>query len=468
MSRFLGVLALLSLAAPLRAQSGDVDAYVRDYIRRHRIPSAAIVVVKDGRVVKAAGYGTANLETGTPASERTVYEIGSISKQFAAEAVMLLVEEGKVGLDDPLTKHVRGTPAAWAGITIRQLLTHTSGLPDWEALGLLSYHREYTAQEYIDLIASHPLDFAPGTRWSYTNSAFPLLGFVVEGASGEPFERFVTERVFAPAGMVATRFKHAEQVVPNRSGGYIERGDTLFNGEPLRPGVIAPNGGIMSTATDMGKWLSALTEGRIVQPATLERMTAPGHTSDGQPFNGGIAWFVDRFRGHRVLLHNGSTIGGYSSVVYWWPDDRLGVVALMNIDHWNAVNVLATRVASFYGPALAAGALPERADPDTALARRLAAMLAAVAARHDTDVLAPALRNPPGPPRVGAGFGVAGPIARMALVDREDLGAAGEDRFGNRVRWICRYRVAAGERVIDYTFELTPEGKVARFYPETQ
>ncbi len=468
MGRFLAALALLSLAAPLRAQSGDVDAYVRDYIRRHRIPSAAIVVVKDGSMVKAAGYGTANLETGTAASERTVYEIGSISKQFAAEAVMALAEEGKVGLDDPLAKYVKGTPAAWSGITIRQLLTHTSGLPDWEALGLLSYHREYTRQEYIDLIASHPLDFAPGTRWSYTNSAFPLLGFLVEAASGEPFERFVTERVFARAGMADTRYKHPEQIVPNRSGGYIERGDTLFTGEPLRPGVIAPNGGIMSTAADMGKWLIALTSGRIVQPATFVRMTAPGHTSDGEPFNGGIAWFVDRFRGHPVLLHNGSTIAGYSSVVYWWPDDRLGVVALMNIDRWNAVNVLATRVASFYGPPMAAGALPERPDPDSALARRLTDMLAAIAARRDTDLLVDALRNPPGSPRVGAGFGLAGPVARVAFLDREDLGAAGEERFGNAIRWICRYRFSAGERVIDYTFELTPAGKVARFYPEVE
>ncbi len=468
MSRSLVALALLALAAPLRAQSGDVDAYARDYILRHRIPSAAIVVVKDGRVLKAAGYGTANLETGTPASEHTVYEIGSISKQFAAEAVMLLVEGGKVALDDPLSKYVSDTPPAWSGITIRQLLTHTSELPDWEALNLISYRREYTPREYIDLLAAHPLDFPPGTRWSYTNSAFPLLGLVVEKASGEPFERFVAEHVFGPAGMGETRFKHPEQVVPNRSGGYIERGDTLFNGEPLRPAVIAPNGGIMSSASDMGKWLIALTGGRVVQPATLQAMTAPGHTSDGRPFNGGIAWFVDRFRDHRVLLHNGSTIAGYSSVVYWWPDDHMGAVALMNIDRWNAVNVLATRVASFYGPPLAAGALPERPDPDTALTRRLAAILAAIAARQDTELLAPALRNPPGPPRVAAGFGVAGPIARMAFLDREDLGVAGEERFGSSIRWIYRYRIAVGDRLIDYTFELTPEGKVARFYPEVQ
>ncbi len=468
MSRYLFALVLLALAAPLRAQSGDVDAYARDYILRHRIPSAAIVVVKDGRVLKAAGYGTANLETGAPASEHTVYEIGSISKQFAAEAVMLLVEAGKVALDEPLSTYLPGTPPAWSGITIRQLLTHTSGLPDWEALDLISYRREYTPKEYIDLLATHPLDFPPGTRWSYTNSAFPLLGLVVERASGQPFERFVTEHVFAPAGMGETRFKHPEQVVPNRSGGYIEKKDTLFNGEPLRPAIIAPNGGVMSTAADMGKWLIALTSGRIVRPAAFADMTAQGHTSDGRPFNGGMAWFVDRFRGHRVLLHNGSTIAGYSSVVYWWPDDGMGVVALMNIDRWNAVNVLATRVASFYGPVLAAGALPERPDPDPAIARWLAAMLAAVAAREDSELLAPSLRNPPGPPRVGAGFGVADPSARMAFLDREDLGVAGVERFGARIRWIWRYRVAAADRVLDYTFELTPDGKVARFYPEAQ
>src|SRR3954470_13575697 len=171
------VIATLALTGQLGAQAPDsVDAFVRDFLQRHRVPGAAISVVHHNQVVKAAGYGVANLELNVAATEHSVFEIGSMSKQVAAEAVMLLVEEGKLGLEDPLSKYLTGLPQEWGGIRLRHLLTHTSGLPDWEADTAFSYRREYTTAEFIAFVARRPLDFAPGTRFSYTNSAFPLLG----------------------------------------------------------------------------------------------------------------------------------------------------------------------------------------------------------------------------------------------------------------------------------------------------
>jgi hypothetical protein len=284
--------------------------------------------------------------------------------------------------------------------------------------------------------------------------------------AGESYEGFVTRRVFRPAGLSATRFKHSNDLVPARAGGYLDSAGVLRTGEPGRPRVIAPSGGIMSTARDMARWVIALEAGRIVKPATLELMQTPVRLNNGTTFSAGFAWFLDTFHGHRVLLHNGSTVAGYSSVVYRYPDDRLAVVVLFNIDRWNAVNLLATRIASQYGPPLWTGAFAERPDPDPALARRLLAMLAAVAERRDTEMLASNLRNPGGPSRANPAFGFATVPDRFAFLDREDLGTAGQVRFGNTIRSVYRYKLVAGDRTIYYTFELTPDGTVARFVPE--
>lgn len=461
-------LAPVFAGSPLSAQAAGpagLDGMVRAFIERHHIPSAAIAVVKDGRIVKSAAYGLANLELRVGATDSTVYEIGSISKQFAAQALMLLVGDGRLGLDDPLTKYLR-IPAAWSGITLRQIVSHTSGLKDWDGGPDFSYHRSYTAEEYIALVDRYPPLFAPGERFSYTSAGTPLLGLVIDTVARESYERFVERRVFARAGLTATRFKHPSDIVPNRSGGYVDSAGVLVNGEPLRPSVVAPSGGVMSTARDMARWIIALETGRIITPATLATMETPVRLNDGSAYSAGLGWFIDTFHGHRLLLHNGSTVAGYSSVVYRYPDLKLAVVVLMNIDRFNAVNQLATRVASRYGTPLWTGAFAERADPDPAFSRGLLAMLAAVAESRDSELLAPNLRNAPGPPRTNPAFGFKGPYERFALLDREDLDAAGQLRFGNTIRSVYRYKLVAGPRVIYYTIEVTPAGRVARFVSE--
>ena len=247
------MLAIVSLGTAAHAQTDSVDAFVRDFIQRHKIPGAAIAVVHRGRVVKAAGYGLANLELNVPATAHSVFEIGSMTKQVTAEVVMMLVEEGKLSLDDSLTKYLTGLPDEWRGIRLRHLLTHTSGLHDWEGDTAFSYRREYTTEQFVAFVARHPLDFPPGTRFSYTNSAFPLLGKVIEKVTGVGYERYATERVFKPAGMVETRFRHQAEVVANHASGYVDNKGTFENGEPLRPVIVAPNGGVLSDGTSRSR-----------------------------------------------------------------------------------------------------------------------------------------------------------------------------------------------------------------------
>lgn len=460
---YLASVLLVVLSAVSTAD--DIDTYISGFIQRHNIPGMSIAVVRDGKVIKAAGYGMSNLELSVPATGETLFEIGSISKQFTAEAVMMLVEDGKLAITDPVSKYLPEVSPAWAKITIAHLLTHTSGLHDWEAAGILSYRREYAPKEYIDLIAGRPLDFEPGTRWAYTNSSYPLLGLVIQRISGMPFEQFVIERIFKKAAMPSARFRHPEQVVPNRASGYVDARGELRNGEPLRPGIIAPNGGILASASDMAAWDAALFSGRLLKLATFEQMTSVVQLSDGTAGASGMAWFVDEFHGHPFILHNGSTLGGYSSVVYHYLNDKLGVAVLCNIDRWNAVNVAAQHVAGLVVPGISTSSLPPLKG-DKELSGRMLQFLTDLAAGKDPDLLAPEMRG-----QVSKGF--RDWIARhlkskqdFILVDREDLGPAGKMRVGSRVRWVERYRMDTSGGPVYYLFDFTPEGKVTRFFPE--
>ena len=352
----LSLALMLGLQAPTSAAArppDGLDRLVRSTMASHRIPSVAIAVVRNGRVLKAAAYGPASLELPLPAGPHTLYEIGSITKQFTAVAVLQLVEQGKLELDSPFSRYLDSVPAAWQGITLRQLLTHTSGIPDWEEAHLLDFRRSYTIPEFMAAVAAHPLGFPPGSRWSYSNSTFPLLGAIVARVSGESYEAFVTRHILAPAGMTETRFRHNDAVIPSRAAGYVDSAGRFWNAEPRRPELLLPNGGILSNAVDMAKWSGALVHGGLLQPASLERMTTPLRLSDGKTFNAGIGWFLDSFHGHRMLLHNGATPAGFSSVIYRYPDDGLAVVVLMSVDRGALVNDLATQLADLVIPGLA-------------------------------------------------------------------------------------------------------------------
>jgi CubicO group peptidase (beta-lactamase class C family) len=444
----------------------DVERLVSEFFKRRRIPGGAVAVVRAGKVAYAAGHGRANVELDVPATAETLFEIGSISKQVTAEAVMQLVQAGRLSLDAPIAQYVTELPPTWQGMTVRHLVTHTRGLPDWETQTEFSYRREYTLDEFVQLLAPLPLLFAPGAQFGYTNSGFPLLGRIVEAVGGRPFEEYVHERIFAPAGMRDTRFRRPPEVVLRRAAGYVERDGRLENGEPLRPRIIAANGGILSSARDMAQWLVALTSGVVLSPSALQQMTEPIRLNDGRPVGAGVAWFLDAFRGHRVLVHNGSTVAGFSSVVYHYPDDGLSVVVLMNIDRWNAVNVLATQVGDLFVSGLATCRLPERPDPDPQVSGRFRRLLADVAQSRDSELLAPALRNPPGAPRVSPSFGFEGSGGRFVFLEREERDRAIRERYGQIAITIYRYRLHADGREICYTFEMDSEGKVARFFPE--
>lgn len=355
---------LLITAAFSSARADQLDDFIEAQIKIRKIPGLSVAVLRDGKVIRSKGYGVANLESGSLATSGTVYEIGSISKQIASEAVMLLVEDGKVNLDDPIRKYLsQNAPASWQKITVRNLLNHTSGLKDWTEVKEFSYRREYSAEEFIDLVKGFPLGFEPNDNWLYSNTNLPLIGIIVEKASGRSFEDFVTERIIKPLNFPTIRFKHQEDVVANRAAGYVLRNDVWKNGEPFRPKVIAASGGILASATDLAGWWEAVMKGRVVRQASLDQMLAPTKLNDGRSVAHGFAFFTDVFNGHKLIQHFGSTVGGFGSIVRYYPKAKVTVSVIGNLEDGGlGAEYIAKRVADLYIPGAFADGMKDVPD----------------------------------------------------------------------------------------------------------
>jgi CubicO group peptidase (beta-lactamase class C family) len=453
------VLIAAAIAIASTASADPVDNYVRAQLQSRRLPGVSLAVVKNGRLVKAAGYGVASLELDSPATEKTVYEIGSISKQFTANAVLLLVEEGKVRLDDPLSMYLVKTPPAWSAITVRHILTHTAGLPDFDTGDIgFSYRREYTADEFVALLGRQPLDFPPGERWKYTNG-FPLLGMVVERASGMPYTEFVRSRIFAPLGMESARFKTATDVVPHRADGYLLEDAAYRLGETLRPAVIAPNGGIMMNVVDFAKWDIAIAQGRLLRPESLKEMTTAVRLKDGRTVSHGLGWFMDSFNGHRFGAHWGTTVAGYSAAIRRYVDDGVSVIVLANLEDGGAgVDAMSKRIADLFVPGVDIHGLAPRTDPAPAETARLRDVLATIGAgREDERAPGLAARLPqPVRERIAGALRAAAPLE---FLGDEPVG----DRHFNldpALASIRRYRVRTPDGPRYFTLRLSREGRL--------
>jgi CubicO group peptidase (beta-lactamase class C family) len=292
-----------------------------------RIPGIAVAVLRDGKPISVRTLGVANIELNTPVTRDTVFKIGSVSKQFIATGIMLLVRDGKVRLDEPVKTYLDDVPAAWSGITLRHLLTHTSWLlresPAFDGLKV---------QSDADLIRAAydvPLQSAPGEKWSYSNIAYFTLAEVIHRVSGQPWPQFMSERVFKPLGMTATRTTDALDIVPNRANGYLFRDNVQHNVEPML--ALRPSGAFLSSLTDLMKYEAALRDDALLSKAEQAQMQTPMLLTDGSSTNYGLGWNVEDFRGHRRVRHGGS-LPGFRADFSRYDDDALAVIVLVNAD----------------------------------------------------------------------------------------------------------------------------------------
>jgi CubicO group peptidase (beta-lactamase class C family) len=337
---------LLAVTTCLQISHADpLDDLVQQEMNTHRIPGVALAVVQNGREIKAAAYGLANLELRVPVQSNTVFEIGSLTKQFTAASILLLQQQGKLSVDDRIFKHLPDIPGAWTNITIRQLLTHTSGIKSYTGMEGFEFSKHLSQKQFIAALAVAKPDFAPGAAWKYSNSGYNLLGFIVENASGQSYWQFLRENICRPLGMNATTARDPGVIITNRAAGYEQTNRVHINRDYDLTDVYSA-GAIISTVGDLALWNRALDADQLLTRESKSQMWTPARLSDGQPTCYGFGWYIQTFDGHRNLAHNGAT-SGFSASVQRFPDDGLHVIVLTNTDEMIA-GPLARKVAAFY------------------------------------------------------------------------------------------------------------------------
>lgn len=338
------VIALIvttTLAAAASAQTANlaIDQYVQSEMARQHIPGLALGVYHDGQIIKAQGYGLSNVELNVPVRPETIFQSGSVGKQFTASAVMMLVEEGKIALEDPITKYFPDGPVFWQNIKIKNLLSHTSGLSEYESDdktkpgGPINLRADYTEDSLVKIIETFPMEFQPGEKWAYRNTNYVLLGVIIHKVTGKFYGDFLQERIFRPLGMTSTRIISEADIIPNRSAGY-----RLVKGEVKNQEWVSPffnttaDGALYFNVLDLAKWDGALYTEKLLKKSSLDQMWTVFKLNDKpNPENYGFAWFIEQINGHRVIQHAGAW-QGFTTYIARYVDDRLTVVVLTNLD----------------------------------------------------------------------------------------------------------------------------------------
>jgi D-alanyl-D-alanine carboxypeptidase len=347
---FIPFFALLLYVSPLRAQEERVDAYINNEMKQQRIPGLSLAVLKEGRIVVAKGYGLANVELQAPVTRETIFQSGSVGKQFTATAVMMLVEDGKLALDDKISKYL-DTPESWKNITVRHLLSHTAGTTDYPPD--FDMRRDYTEDELLKRAAAIPLAFQPGERWSYSNLGYVTLGILIGKVSGKFYGDLLAERVFKPLEMSTARIISESDIVPNRAAGYQLVNGILKNQAWVSPAMnTTADGSLYLTVLDMAKWDAALYGERILKKSSLDAMWTPVKLINGTSPKYGFGWSLDEVRGHRLIEHGGAW-QGFKSHIARYVDDRVTVVVFANLAQANT-SKMAHEIAEFYIPGLKA------------------------------------------------------------------------------------------------------------------
>ena len=355
-------MAIACLAA-VGAQADELDDFVHKDRTAKKIPGMVVAVIKEGRVDRVVTSGVANLDLDVPVKRATVFEIGSMTKAFTAELIMMLEEEGKLSVDDKISKYIDDSPEAWKDITIRHLLTHTSGIPNYTNLKpeLILSAKRMTYEEMFDLVKDLKLEFAPGEKYSYCNTGYYLLGRIIEKQAEKSYYDYLQQKILLPLEMKDTLPQRPRGVIKNRATGYMYFGTNPSLMPYIDPEGAFSAGNLVSTVDDMAKWDKALLDGKLLKPETREKMYKITQIKDGISTYA-FGWDVSEVAGHKARQHGGGT-GGFSSYILRLPDDKLSVVVLSNLAQVDVAST-AREAARIVLPSLAEAAIR---DPDTAL-----------------------------------------------------------------------------------------------------
>lgn len=307
------------------AMKPEVDTLMGNYAGH--VPGAAVLVLRDGQPVVRTSYGLADLEAGTPATPETNYRLASVTKQFTAACILLLAEDGRLKLDDRGCKWLPSLPKAAETVTIRHLLTHTSGLIDYEEVIPETFAAQLHDADVLRLLETQDRTyFRPGSGYRYSNSGYALLALIVQRASGKTFATFLSERIFQPIGMNNTvAYEEGISTVNNRAFGYTEEAGRWSRTDQDQTSAVLGDGGIYSSIDDLAKWDAALYDGRLLHPSSLQAAFTPATHTDDPEIEYGYGW---RITGE-TLWHSGETVG-FRNVIVRYPKRHMTVVVLTN------------------------------------------------------------------------------------------------------------------------------------------
>ena len=323
-------LALLLTTTPAIAE-GPVDKLIHAEMQKQHIPGLSLLVARSGKIIRAQGYGLSNVELQVPVKPETVFQSGSLGKQFTATAVMMLVEEGKVLLDDPIKRYLKDGPDTWNQVTVRELLSHTAGFTDYPKN--FNFRKDYTESDLLKIVAGIPLAFESGTKWSYSNLGYLTLGILIHRVTGEFYGDFLQQRIFQPLDMTTTRIISESDIVPNRAAGYQLVKGELKNQDWVSPTLnTTADGALYFSILDLAKWDAALYSEKVLKRSSLEQMWTVAKLKDGKPNSGhyGFGWFIENIDGKRVVRHEGEW-QGFTSFITRHIDDQTTVVLLTNL-----------------------------------------------------------------------------------------------------------------------------------------
>jgi D-alanyl-D-alanine carboxypeptidase len=331
----LALSAISSAVAQLPPKSSVarvVDSLAKDFIASRGAPGVSIAVVRDRDTLVMTGWGKADLENDVPATAHTVYRIGSITKQFTASAVMQLVEQGKVRLDDSIGSYLPSLPTAWHAVTVRQLLNHTSGIPSYTDIGprwIRRWGEEMPPDTLVALTASDTLWFKPGSSWRYDNSGYVVLGMLVSKVAERPWATDIIERFAKPLGLADTRNCDTRPIIKHRAQGYEPGQGEWVNAQYLAMSQPYAAGALCSSVGDLARWNRALGSGQVVKPESYAAMTTPEGAAAKAALKYGFGLARDTIAGRTVISHGGG-INGFITSNAWFPAERLSVTVLTN------------------------------------------------------------------------------------------------------------------------------------------
>jgi CubicO group peptidase (beta-lactamase class C family) len=343
------LLSILVATRPAQAApaTDEVAHIVRAEMEKQKIPGLSLLVARKGVTIRAEGYGFANVELSVPVKPETIFQSGSIGKQFTATAVMMLVEQGKIGLDDHLDKYFSSAPEWWKEVTVRELLSHTAGFTDYPKN--FNEQKDYTEDQLIKIVEAIPPAYPPGTQWSYSNLGYLTLGIMIRRVAGEFYGDYLQKRIFKPLGMSTTRIIDEADIIANRAAGYRLDNGELKNQKWVSPSVnTTADGSLYFSIVDLAKWDAALYGEGLLRRSTLQEMWTVAKLRDGKPNSGhyGFGWFVESQEGHRLVEHEGQW-QGFETQLSRYLDDELTVIVLTNLGSADPRGI-ADKVAAIY------------------------------------------------------------------------------------------------------------------------